>query len=95
MIEANVIDSSLYEIGSLLEPLKSKGDIPLTSESANDETKSTFSWNAREERIKEVRQAGDVTIFKSVGVGIQDVAIAVAVVQRAEQIGIGTTVNLG
>ncbi|KAJ6558154.1 NAD(P)-binding protein [Mycena capillaripes] len=36
---------------------------------------------------------GPVTIFKSVGVGLQDVAIACAVVQKAEELGIGQYVN--
>lgn len=34
-----------------------------------------------------------VTIFKSVGVGLQDVAIACAVVQKAEAMGIGRYVD--
>ncbi|KAF7293209.1 hypothetical protein HMN09_01199000 [Mycena chlorophos] len=36
---------------------------------------------------------GPVTIFKSVGVGLQDVAIACAVVQQAEEMGLGTRVD--
>ncbi|KAJ6524452.1 hypothetical protein DFH09DRAFT_1250833 [Mycena vulgaris] len=36
---------------------------------------------------------GSVTIFKSVGVGLQDVAIACAVVQKAEEMGIGSHVE--
>ncbi|KZV92554.1 NAD(P)-binding protein [Exidia glandulosa HHB12029] len=44
-------------------------------------------------RVAEIRSASDVTIFKSVGVAAQDVAIACAVVERAEQLGIGTTVQ--
>ncbi|KAF7328877.1 hypothetical protein MVEN_02517400 [Mycena venus] len=36
---------------------------------------------------------GPVTIFKSVGVGLQDVAIACAVVQKAEELGLGTHVD--
>jgi len=42
--------------------------------------------------VREVRAAGDVTIFKSVGVGVQDVAIASAVASRAERENIGTIV---
>ncbi|KAH7922421.1 NAD-binding protein [Leucogyrophana mollusca] len=41
----------------------------------------------------EVRAAGDVTIFKSVGVGLQDVAIADLVVSRANDMGIGVRVE--
>lgn len=36
---------------------------------------------------------GRVTIFKSVGVGLQDVAIACAVVEKAEEMGIGQYVD--
>ncbi|KAJ6632527.1 NAD(P)-binding protein [Mycena sp. CBHHK59/15] len=36
---------------------------------------------------------GPVTIFKSVGVGLQDVAIACAVVEKAEAMGIGSLVD--
>ncbi|GLB42664.1 putative ornithine cyclodeaminase/mu-crystallin family protein [Lyophyllum shimeji] len=35
---------------------------------------------------------GPITMFKSVGVGVQDVAIACAVVAKAEEMGIGTVV---
>ncbi|KAI5992568.1 NAD-binding protein [Pisolithus orientalis] len=35
---------------------------------------------------------GDLTVFKSVGIGLQDVAIARYVVSKAESFGIGTTV---
>ncbi|KAH7099477.1 NAD(P)-binding protein [Auriculariales sp. MPI-PUGE-AT-0066] len=40
-----------------------------------------------------VRAAGDVTIFKSVGIAAQDVAIACAVVDRAEQLNIGPVID--
>ena len=36
---------------------------------------------------------GPITLFKSVGLGIQDVAIACAVVKRAEEMGIGTYIK--
>ncbi|KAJ7039058.1 hypothetical protein C8F04DRAFT_1220171 [Mycena alexandri] len=36
---------------------------------------------------------GPITIFKSVGVGLQDVAIACAVVQKADELGIGNRVD--
>lgn len=49
-------------------------------------------WSPREAKVGEVT-AGDVTIFKSVGVGIQDAAIARAVVDCAKQHGIGTVVD--
>ncbi|KAI6149841.1 NAD-binding protein [Pisolithus tinctorius] len=40
--------------------------------------------------LEETRK-GDVTVFKSVGIGLQDVAIARYVVPKAESLGIGTT----
>jgi ornithine cyclodeaminase/alanine dehydrogenase-like protein (mu-crystallin family) len=46
-----------------------------------------------EEKYMSVKAAGDITIFKSVGVGLQDVAIANLVVNRAEQMGVG--INIG
>lgn len=44
-------------------------------------------------RVAEVLTRGDVTIFKSVGVGAQDVAISIAVVERAVDMGIGTGIS--
>ncbi|EJC97959.1 NAD-binding protein [Fomitiporia mediterranea MF3/22] len=40
-----------------------------------------------------VRCFGDVTIFKSVGVGLQDTAVAVAVLNKAVEMGLGTEVT--
>ncbi|EPQ53247.1 NAD P-binding protein [Gloeophyllum trabeum ATCC 11539] len=48
---------------------------------------------AKQELVQEVRKTGDVTIFKSVGVGVQDVMITSAVVKRAEELNIGTVVH--
>lgn len=41
---------------------------------------------------KKVNDTGDVTIFKSVGLGVQDVAITAVVLQEAERMGLGQTV---
>jgi ornithine cyclodeaminase/alanine dehydrogenase-like protein (mu-crystallin family) len=43
-------------------------------------------------RVAEVLSGGDVTIFKSVGVGAQDVAISIAVMERAMDMGVGTRI---
>ena len=51
------------------------------------------SWTPRADALDAARAGGDVTIFKSVGVGVQDVAIACAVVDRAIQEGIGRTIE--
>lgn len=45
------------------------------------------------EKCQGVKDAGAVTIFKSVGVGIQDSAIVSLVVKRAEELGIGSRVS--
>lgn len=39
------------------------------------------------------RRAEDVTVFKSIGAGVQDLAAAVAVCERARALGIGTEVG--
>lgn len=46
-----------------------------------------------EDEVMRVRAAGDVTIFKSVGVGLQDVAIANVIVDKAKSLGIGTRIE--
>jgi ornithine cyclodeaminase/alanine dehydrogenase-like protein (mu-crystallin family) len=50
------------------------------------------AWEADEERCADVRAKGDITVWKSVGVAVQDVAIAARVVARAEEMGLGTRV---
>ena len=42
--------------------------------------------------LKTIHEAGDITIFKSVGIAAQDVAIACLVFSRAEELGYGTLV---
>ncbi|KAI6041921.1 hypothetical protein EDC04DRAFT_2564961 [Pisolithus marmoratus] len=47
-----------------------------------------------QDRLGEIQiTKGDVTVFKSVGIGLQDVAIARYVVSKAEGLGIGTIVE--
>jgi len=55
---------------------------------------SAQGWTPKHTIVQQIRRKGDVTIFKSVGVGIQDVAIAHAVVQQAEKNSIGQFVDL-
>ncbi|KAM5540090.1 hypothetical protein V8D89_006230 [Ganoderma adspersum] len=50
-------------------------------------------WTPRRDMAEDIRASGDVTIFKSVGVGVQDVVIACAVVQRAIEEGIGHVIE--
>ena len=51
-------------------------------------------WSTNKEKLQSYRASqGDITIFKSVGVGIQDVAIARAIVDKARQQGLGTAIE--
>ncbi|KAJ7207979.1 hypothetical protein GGX14DRAFT_499784 [Mycena pura] len=79
LIDAGVSGSQVVEIGELVS-FGADGELCLDPErrSLPAETGST---------------TGPVTIFKSVGVGLQDVAIACAVVQQAEEMGIGHHVD--
>ena len=58
-----------------------------------DLTPDATSWTPRADAVERVRKSGDVTIFKSVGVGVQDVAIACAVVERAIKEKIGRVID--
>ena len=77
MIAAQTRSVDLIEIGELVQ---------------RTESNNITTWAARLDIVNEIRNAGDVTLFKSVGVGVQDVAIASAVAGRAEQENIGTVV---
>lgn len=77
MITAKSQPADLVEVGELVR----------RTESAHG-----TAWTANPELVGEIRSAGDVTIFKSVGVGVQDVAIASAVASRAEEENVGTVV---
>jgi ornithine cyclodeaminase len=48
---------------------------------------------ADSDRIGQVLGGRDVTVFKSVGVGAQDVAISIAAVERAREHRIGTRIS--
>ncbi|KAI0755682.1 NAD(P)-binding protein [Fomes fomentarius] len=78
LISARCTESDLVELGQLLD---------ITSELGET------SWVPRADTVQDVRRSGDVTIFKSVGVGVQDVAIACAVVDRAVKDGIGRVIE--
>ena len=82
LIAAGVPPEGMVEVGELLRRASPTGD------------GSERSWAPDARRVAEVLEAGkgDVTIFKSVGLGAQDVAIAVATVDRAIEMGIGTMV---
>ena len=81
LIAAGVPQARMVEVGELLRSTEVPGE-------------ETWGWQPDVQRVAEVWSAGngDVTIFKSVGIGAQDVAIAVATVERAMEMGIGTVV---
>ncbi|KAI0919477.1 hypothetical protein AcV5_001530 [Taiwanofungus camphoratus] len=80
LISAKLGPSDLVELGELIQ-------FPV------DDLRDGDSWTIRDEKIKEIKTSGDVTIFKSVGVGVQDVAIATAVVSSAERSEIGVWIK--
>ncbi|KAI0795800.1 NAD-P-binding protein [Abortiporus biennis] len=73
-------DNKMIEIGELVE-LKDPKD-------------NKSSWSPVTSKIDKIKAGGDVTIFKSVGVGIQDVAIAYLVAETAAATKVGTVVDL-
>ncbi|KAI0048146.1 NAD(P)-binding protein [Auriscalpium vulgare] len=78
LIAAGLADADMVELGELLEASPRDGE----------------QWRPNEAACEAVRHAGgDVTIFKSVGVGAQDVGIACAVVDRALELGVGNIVE--
>ena len=81
LIAAGVPQARMVEVGELLRSTEVPGE-------------KSWGWEPDKQRVAEVLAAGtgDVTIFKSVGIGAQDVAIAVATVERAMEMGIGTVV---
>jgi ornithine cyclodeaminase/alanine dehydrogenase-like protein (mu-crystallin family) len=81
LIAAGIPQTRIVEVGELL---RAPGIV-------QDDVKS-WGWEPDAQRVAEVLSAGtgDVTIFKSVGIGAQDVAISVATVDRAREMGIGT-----
>jgi len=78
LIGAGIAPEDMVQVGELLRSAPAHGD----------------KWAVESDpvRVAQVLTGGDVTIFKSVGVGAQDVAIAVAVADRAIEMGIGTRI---
>ena len=82
LIAADVSQTDMVEVGELIRRAPVRDD------------ENSWAWEPNASRVAEVLSAGtgDVTIFKSVGIGAQDVAIAVATVEQAMEMGIGTMV---
>ncbi|KAJ3530375.1 hypothetical protein NM688_g7720 [Phlebia brevispora] len=71
LIAANVSSTDILELGEMISTY------PLGA---------SPGWAVEPSKVRQVRESGDVTIFKSVGVGVQDVAIAHAVVACAKSL---------
>ncbi|OSC98628.1 NAD-P-binding protein, partial [Trametes coccinea BRFM310] len=82
----------LQEAGELIDAEMAEGDLVELGELFDYNAKER-TWLPREGPIEDIQTAGDVTIFKSVGVGVQDAAIACAVVERAVKEKIGVVVE--
>ena len=81
LIAAGVPQARMVEVGELLWST----EVP---------SEKLWGWELDVQRVAKVLAAGtgDITIFKSVGIGAQDAAIAVATVERATEMGISTVV---
>ncbi|KAF8151670.1 hypothetical protein B0H34DRAFT_784757 [Crassisporium funariophilum] len=87
LIAANISSGQMTEIGEMI-PRNASGDLDL-------EVYNKMLTKVRP-RNDEFTFDGPITIFKSVGVGLQDVAIACAIVEKAELVGagiIGSTIS--
>jgi len=87
LIEAGVTGSQVMEIGEIVK-VGEGGELVNLGFGLGGED----PWDNRDEEWEGDMGTGPITMFKSVGVGLQDVAIACAVVGKAEEMGIGTWV---
>ncbi|KAL1700648.1 hypothetical protein EV121DRAFT_213802 [Schizophyllum commune] len=84
-------DACAQEAGELLEAKVDMAAVSEIGELAEVDGKGNLKTTLPDMKTKE-REDG-VTMFKSVGVGLQDVAIACAAVDKARATGLGTTVE--
>jgi ornithine cyclodeaminase len=89
LIKANIVRDDVRELGELL-PRDPSGRLDFAHLNA-----ILLSKQTSEPVIVDCEPdfTDPVIIFKSVGIGLQDVAIASAVVQKAEELGVGTIVD--
>lgn len=81
LIEAGVdFEKEVVEIGEMVE-FGEDGNVVLDEESSRGGGEGGCG------------SEGGITMFKSVGVGLQDVAMACAVVKKAEEMGLGTRLD--
>jgi hypothetical protein len=89
-----VVDSRsacLAEAGEFIETGATAEDLIEVGELVR--LKEDGGWEADEEKCREIRSGGAITVWKSVGVGVQDVAIAEYVVRKATELGTGVRVE--
>ncbi|KAH8979436.1 hypothetical protein EDB92DRAFT_1955162 [Lactarius akahatsu] len=82
LVAAGVPQGAMVEVGELLRRAPAGAE------------EDSWAWEPDAPRVAELLSAGtgDVTIFKTVGLGVQDVAIAVGTVDQAMEMGICTMV---
>ncbi|BEJ11910.1 hypothetical protein CspHIS471_0203700 [Cutaneotrichosporon sp. HIS471] len=68
------------------------GELQGMSEDQLVELGEVVDVSTRDAAVKKVNGVGDVNIFKSVGLGVQDVAISAVVLAEAERLGLGTVI---
>ncbi|KAA1470868.1 NAD-P-binding protein [Dentipellis sp. KUC8613] len=81
LIAAGLRGEELTEVGELVRATAGEGE------------GMEWAYEREEARCEAVKRAGDVTVWKSVGVGAQDVAVVCAVVGMAREKGVGTLVE--
>ena len=85
-----VVDSReacMVEAGELLRANLSREDLIEMGEIVDKEGRE------KKDMLKAIHAAGDITIFKSVGIGLQDTAIAGLVFEKAREMGIGVRLD--
>jgi ornithine cyclodeaminase/alanine dehydrogenase-like protein (mu-crystallin family) len=85
LIAAGAIEEDLVEVGELLH-LQDDQD-----HTANDGLTTKYTPNTT--LCQAIYNHGEITVWKSVGVGVQDVGIAGYVIARAEEMGLGVVVD--
>ena len=74
------------EAGDLIQPLNAR----IIDEKHISNEIGEVALGQKEGRLEE----DDITFFKSVGVAVQDLAVATLILQRAKELGLGTTIEI-
>jgi ornithine cyclodeaminase len=81
----------LLELGAVLERRRYEGEVEGVGAELETSKRKRDAAVAEEQRPVWRRSAEEITIFKSVGSAVQDIATAYAVLQRCQQQGLGKT----